>query len=167
MRWINHSATALCVTMAVTGNPVISAAAAITSTLPDKIETFIPFGKHRGISHDPALWLSVIIVLWALPFVDLAIYGLLKHLAIGAAMGIVMHLITDALSISGIPVFRKYRLAGRLYRTTALSEYIVSLGICIPSLLIAFGIGHFSAMNHINELIKAIKSATPRINPGA
>ncbi|HQN01130.1 MAG TPA: hypothetical protein PLL36_08650 [Candidatus Hydrogenedentes bacterium] len=144
MKWVNHSATAICVAMAVTGHPVISAAAAIASALPDKIEVFIPFGKHRGISHDPALWLPIIVVLLAMPFVPmestshLAIHGLFQSLAFGAAMGIGMHLITDAMSITGIPIFHKYRLAGNLYKTTALSEYIVSACICVTCILIAF-----------------------------
>ncbi len=160
MKWVNHSATAICVAIAVTGHPIISAAAAITSSLPDKIEIFIPFSRHRGISHDPVFWFPMIVTLLALPIVfanaPLA-SGIFKHLAVGSAMGVAMHLITDSLSVSGIPVFRKYRLAGKLYKTTNISEYIVSLGICLPSLCIAYMAGNLNAVSQANEIVRLLK----------
>lgn len=151
MRWIHHSATAFCVTLLATANPVISTLAAATTAMPDKIEFFIPVLRHRGISHDPALWFPVLLgmaVLAVSPLYDSfsipAIADILRLLTVGMTIGVCIHLFLDGLSKSGIPVCRKYRFAAGWYKTFTLSEHLLSLGICASCLAIAALLGRLT-----------------------
>ena len=149
MRWINHKLTALCITVAATGNPVLGVMATITSTLPDSSE-FIPFPgiKHRGLSHDIMLWGPILLALLITAFVPDNIFSFPPHIlsifrivALGTTMGVVIHLLTDSLSKGGVPVFGKYHLAADFYKTFTPSEYLVSLAICLPCIVIGLVLG--------------------------
>jgi len=155
MLWINHKATAFSAAWAITGKPLFALGAALFSVMPDAIEFILGplLARHRGVWHNPLTWLALFAGAW----ITLALSGfggfpfqacfprrifpealaLTPDLLILAAMfGVAMHLVTDALSISGIPVWRRRRLAGRLYRTGGISEWIVSLAM-VAVLLIA------------------------------
>ena len=144
MRWINHSATAFCVTMVVTANPILSVIAATTSAMPDQIEIFLPLSRHRRISHDILLWVPLMLILTALTFIPFSsnppvpmFMGMIRVFLAGLALGVVMHLLMDGLSKSGIPILGKYRFAAGCYKTFTMSEYVLSLGICLPCLAIS------------------------------
>lgn len=151
MRWINHSITTFCVTTVVTANPVLGMAAAAGSAVPDKIEIVLPFIRHRGASHDIMYWAPVLVVLLAWAFLPFNLFpsflpaGVPKLLAVGITVGVLMHLFTDGLSKSGVPVFRKHRFAANLYKTFTLSEYVTVLAICAPCLTVGWMLGRFSA----------------------
>jgi len=132
--------------------------AAATTAMPDKIEFFLPFLRHRGISHDPVLWFPVLMgmaVLAVSPLYDAfsipAIAVILRLLTIGMTIGVCIHLLLDGLSKSGIPVFRKYRFAVGVYKTFTLSEHLLSMGICVPCLAIAALLGRLTP--DVNRLI--------------
>ena len=140
--------------MVITANPVISIVAAATTAMPDKIEFFIPVLRHRGISHDVALWLPVFLCMGILALTPVyeylipAIADILRILTVGMAFGVCIHLFLDGLSKSGIPVFRKYRFAAGWYKTFTLSEHVVSLGICVPCLVIGKLLGRLTPDVH-------------------
>jgi hypothetical protein len=151
MRWINHNATAFCVTYAVSANPVLSVIAAVSATVPDALEHFPLFHRHRGLSHDILLWVPVSSLLWIMTYVPVGgimavphLAGLLQLVALGLILGVIMHLTTDGLSASGVPVLRKYRFAAGWYKTFTWSEYKVSLCICLPCLAVCLALGRLS-----------------------
>lgn len=131
---------------AITGNAPLSIATSLCSHLPDAIEfgmgKFI-FPKHRGISHNPLLWLAVLALSWLFayhPMIEQAAW-LLKsfHFApwwvLLPAIGAFFHLAEDALSISGIPLWNGQRLAAGLYRTGTFREFLVVLVFAAGAML--------------------------------
>ena len=143
MKWASHKVCTFAGVYAVSGgNLPLSLAIATFSHLPDIIE-FGPgkliFSKHRGASHSPILWLAVAALLWSFsyhPIIQQGVelfggYGFASWWVLLPAMGALCHLIGDALSKSGIPIWNGTRLAGRLYRTGTASEYMVVGGVLI------------------------------------
>lgn len=153
MKWVNHQATAFCVTMAVSANPVLGIITTVGSCLPDAIEMSEGAGKygiHRGMSHDIIFWIPVLLCLLVvthLPALSLQFPLCAKipqMFGVGTTIGVLIHLMTDGLSKGGIPVLYRHRFAAGWYKTFTWSEYKVSLFICLPCLAIAWISGHLN-----------------------
>lgn len=134
MTWTSHSLANGALVLAATGRLDLTLAAIVTATLPDQIERFIPWKRHRGGSHWLVLWILILIAVpvrlpptmarsWPFSF-----HGLLKwhgtHVMAGAivfgmALGPLLHVFLDACSSAGVPVlpFSRARLKLSLYRT--------------------------------------------------
>lgn len=138
MKWINHQLTAFSLTFAATGNAPFALVATAGTNLPDMIEFAAPgvFRKHRGISHNIFFWMAIymlVSLIWIILFKSPPIpYIYISFIFVGA----LVHLLTDAASISGIPIWRNKKIAFGLYKTSYLSEYIVSAVIILICLLI-------------------------------
>ena len=112
--------------------------------MPDQIEIILPLSRHRRISHDILLWVPLMLILTALTFIPFSsnppvpmFMGMIRVFLAGLALGVVMHLLMDGLSKSGISILGKYRFAAGWYKTFTMSEYVLSLGICLPCLAIS------------------------------
>ncbi len=141
MKWISHQIIALSITYSITEAPVPSLIASVSSTFPDAIESGFGrffFRKHRGLSHNPILQVIIIIFLYhllikKLPEIPTSLSNLISidsttvFTAISA--GIFIHLFTDSLSSSGIPLWKTRRIALGLYKTNTFSEFAVVMGI--------------------------------------
>jgi hypothetical protein len=145
MKWASHQIVTFAGTYAISRNLPLSIVVASFSCLPDAIE----FGpgklifKHRGLSHNPLFWLVILAVSWAssyLPIIQmtesfLGEWGFSKMFVLIPATGALFHLIEDALSKSGIPIWKGNKVAGNLYKTGTVSELFVVLGIVLICLI--------------------------------
>ena len=153
MKWINHQTTTFCVTMAAVPDPIMAAMAAVSSSLPDAIESTrggFRYATHRGVSHDIVFWVPVLFGLllvthWPglLPTLPIC-QSIPQMISIAVAVGVGMHLLMDGMSKGGIPVAGGGRINLNLYKTFTLSEYAVAGLICVLSLGIAWRLGHLS-----------------------
>lgn len=107
----------------------------LTATLPDQVESLLPFGRHRGASHWVAAWLGFILLvplsLQSRPSAHFArtlgsaVRGwhagglLVGTVVFGLALGPFLHVLLDGCSDAGVPVapFSRQRLKLGLYRT--------------------------------------------------
>ena len=135
MTWKSHCLANGAVAFALTRHPEVAAAAMLTASLPDQLETYLPLGRHRGATHWLLLWLAVMAVLpfyvereLAEPFTLLLKHAgrlwstrpfLLGTCLFGLALGPFLHVLLDGCSDSGVPVapFSRQRLKLGLYRT--------------------------------------------------
>lgn len=129
-------------TYAVTSDPLMSLIALVTSVFPDLIELGVGrliFRRHRGLSHNPFFWAPLFLLLWTLLTVELpSISDSLRETLFlffyGAFAGIALHLLTDALSVGGIPLLgRGSRMALHTYKTFHISENAVAAAIVVLS----------------------------------
>lgn len=140
---------------ALTGNLPFAIVSCVAAVIPDAIEgkPDAKILKHRGYSHHPLLWLLVCggmgLIAHSLRW-HLTSIGLDHQLAISPGMsvqivaafsvGIFSHLITDALTMTGIPISFdcRSRFALKLFKTGAFVESVV----CWLFLLLALLIHH-------------------------
>lgn len=123
MRWINHTIIAGSISAAI--DPVLVPPAILGATAPDWLEWLIsPVRKikHRGVTHYLAVWLFALAFFWlAWDF---------HRLGFAFALGGLFHLLTDAMTICGIPVGwwsdRRFHLFGGKLKTGQPGEYMVS-----------------------------------------
>lgn len=120
MLWISHKITTFSIVFAATRNLLFSIVAAVASILPDFLE--VPWlMKHRGLSHSVPVWLglttAVIIGSWNSPTLP-------KWGTIAVCLGVLMHLVEDAFSVMGVPVYGNKSIALKVYRTGGVSEFI-------------------------------------------
>ncbi|MCE7650256.1 metal-dependent hydrolase [Vibrio fluvialis] len=129
MKWLNHGliAGAVCAVVSPPHVPICIAGA----TAPDWIEYVVKvFGhniKHRGTTHIFTHWLIVALVftfVWDYQGVGMAF-----------AWGGVSHILTDAMTVSGVPFSpysdRRFHLFGGRFRTGGPVEYAISAGVVI------------------------------------
>lgn len=137
MKWINHSliAGAIC---AVVSPPHVAVCIA-GATAPDWLEHVIKAirrpVKHRGVTHIFTHWLIV-----ALAFTFVWDY---EGIGTAFAWGGVSHILTDAMTFSGVPFSpysdRRFHLFGGRFRTGDPVEYAISAVVVI----VCFGFVHF------------------------
>ncbi len=162
MKWVNHKLIAGATGYALTGNIAFTAASILFSTVPDSIEfhnykTGTSVFKHRGNSHNPLVWLIAFAVLYIgfrfiLPYsviqIDAIISTLYPNLVqyvpsmlvysfFGMVYGVFIHLITDAMTMGGIPVGKRHHFALRWFYTGSSQEYLTSFSIVAVSIFIS------------------------------
>ncbi|MEI7636058.1 MAG: hypothetical protein WCJ37_02045 [Syntrophus sp. (in: bacteria)] len=148
MKWISHQICTFAGTYAISGNLPLSFAVSAFSHLPDVIEygpgKYI-FRKHRGVSHNPIFWFVILalsvpfsylpVIQWAEVFLGrwdvFSKWNFSVMCVLIPATGALFHLVEDAMSKSGIPVWKGKMIVGRLYKTGTVSEFIVVLVIVL------------------------------------
>jgi membrane-bound metal-dependent hydrolase YbcI (DUF457 family) len=119
------------------------------SILPDALE-IKGLIKHRTITHYPIVYSVPLLVLlpnFKATFLVNAVFWCL--------VGCMVHLLLDALSKSGIPLFRPFsdkKLAINFYTTHHMSEFYLTGLICISFALLGRANG-FLDMNHVTHQI--------------
>ncbi len=118
--------------------PVSLAGAVMAARLPDQLEFFMPWVKHRTVTHYAFVWgvgaLLLAVVPSSLWCPGCPPWG--GELAFGVLFGGFLHILMDMFSKSGIPVWPDNILAGKVYRTGDASEYLFLGGVCLASLAV-------------------------------
>lgn len=104
----------------------------MAAKLPDQMESYLPFVKHRGATHIMFVWAALSLVLLAsiwfplLPLLGVGAVGMQVHwFLFGVAFGGFLHILADFCSISGVPIFPGGKSHGmKWYRTGGASEYV-------------------------------------------
>lgn len=130
MRWYNHILIAAA--PAALFKPALVPAVILGATAPDWLEWLARFARyqlpHRGPTHWLAAWLLGLPLAALLP--DPA-GGLLSAFAYGG----MTHVLTDALTVTGVPFSplseRRFHLLGGRLRTGGAGEYGISAGIVL------------------------------------
>ena len=139
MKWINHSIIAGSV-CAVFSPPHV-AACVLGATAPDWLEWVLKFTgrpvKHRSATHIFTHWL--VLAIFATLVWDY--HGLITAFAWGG----VSHILTDAMTVSGVPFSpysdRRFHLFGGRFRTGDPSEYAIAAVFVVSSIGITSIIG--------------------------
>ncbi len=118
MKWYSHKAVGLSVSF-LFGLPISGIfLTTASSVVPDVVE----FGvlKHRGLSH--AWWIYALLYIVSIVFLPEKYSIYFSFIA----LGILLHLICDALTLMGIPQspFSDKRIAFKLFKTGSSAEYI-------------------------------------------
>ena len=121
----------------LTGELPSSMVASAAAVLPDAIEKIgdlIRLTKHRGTTHNPVYWGI------ALPIAMIIAYvaggaGLLDYVIV-SFMGLMTHLVCDALTTTGIPISwnGETRLALKIFPTGNIVEYAIALVFLVLSI---------------------------------
>lgn len=150
MRWRNHNLLTAMAVYSITGGFLSSIVASAGAVLPDVLEIG-GLIRHRTITHWPYPYLFVagILYLWQSNTPSLTAY-----LMFFLALGVVLHILLDALSLTGVPVGltpnRPERIALKIYTTFYLSEEITALGLMVVFMATAFFRG-FLRTEHIQQ----------------
>ncbi|MDD2769969.1 MAG: hypothetical protein PHT19_14660 [Methylococcus sp.] len=123
MKWQNHILIAGAITATI--DPILAPGALLGATAPDWLEWLItPVRKvrHRTVTHYLVLWIAAVgffCLIWDF-----------RHLGLAFSMGGLFHLLTDAMTISGIPLGwwsdRKFYLFGGRLKTGSAEEYMIA-----------------------------------------
>lgn len=129
----SHMAANAFIGLAAGLDPAALGGVVVAARLPDQLELFMPWVKHRTVTHYAFIWgigsLLLAIVpsgLWCPGCAPWA-----SGLAFGVVFGGFLHVLMDMFSKSGIPVWPGNVLAGRAYRTGKASEYIFLGAVCL------------------------------------
>lgn len=135
MKWVNHTLIAGAVT--ATLNPSLVPGAILGATAPDWLEWLIsPIRKvkHRGVTHWLVNWIIAVLFFW--------LVWDFRHLGLAFSLGGLWHILTDAMTISGVPVGpwsdRKIYLFGGKLKTGSPTEYLISAVVVLICATIAW-----------------------------
>jgi len=162
MKWLNHKLIAGSTGFALTQSIPFAVTAILFSTVPDSIElhnyrTNTSVFKHRGNSHNPLVWTAVFAILYIafgsmLPYLSSQISSILAttypnliryvpstltYGFFGMPYGVLIHLLTDSMTMGGIPIGKNRKFALRWFYTGSPQEYLTSFSITAVSILIA------------------------------
>jgi membrane-bound metal-dependent hydrolase YbcI (DUF457 family) len=119
-------------------DPLIAIVGALAASLPDQAEKYVPFCKHRGVTHWLLLWGGLTALLfypayfgcgWIIPGCTA------WKIAAGIILGGFSHVLQDALSLQGVPIVAGIRFRMSLYSTGTFSEYVVAALLCFGFVL--------------------------------
>lgn len=144
--------------MAFTNRPVLAAGAMLAAAVPDQLERWIPFAKHRGLSHWLLMWAAGFAFVLAathrtapilgralLPLLSSSRRGelLLRDILLGLALGPLLHVLMDGCSRSGVPLgpFLPLKLRLALYRTAETRRMSLDLSEVIFTAALLAGCG--------------------------
>lgn len=151
MTWTSHTLTNAAVALALTGRPALAAGAMLTAALPDKLEGWLPFAKHRGLSHWLVWWAAGLMLVASLARAHRVGFGgpwwptrpdiLLWEALLGLALGPLLHVVLDGFSAAGVPLglpFGPARLRLGLYRTCDTRRFSldISEAVFVSALLV-------------------------------
>ena len=153
MKWVNHTAIA-CATVAII-DPYLIPVTALGATAPDWLETLANTilrqnFSHRRQTHYATTWIGLIIF-----FIVVFDYN---NFGLAFAYGGLTHVLTDSLTISGVPFSpwssANFHLFGGRLKTGEMGEFIVSGVVILLCATIYINIGS------INDRSKNTKSET-------
>lgn len=136
MRWFNHSLIAAAPVALIA--PRLVPLAILGATAPDWIEWVSKMLRqplpHRGPTHWMVAWLVVLVFAALLP-------DLVRDPALAFAWGGITHVLTDALTVSGVPFSplsdRKFHLFGGRLRTGGAGEHGVAWSVVLVCWLVS------------------------------
>ncbi|MDY0137802.1 MAG: metal-dependent hydrolase [Thiomicrospira sp.] len=139
MKWISHSAIGG--TSAAIVDPVLIPAAVLGATAPDWLEWVLSAGgvhiTHRKETHYLIVWL-----LFFAASIPLAGHGVALLWLSAFAWGGFTHILTDALTVQGVPFSpnsrRRFHLFGGRLRTGSPQEFIIAGAISAAFVLVAW-----------------------------
>lgn len=129
MKFHNHSLVAGIIGACLGLHPIALAGMLFGSLLPDRIDFKLSMGIrplfnqiHRGVSHWPGLYLTFLIPLLFVPGIQGSWWGML---VVGTLSGAFVHVLSDMLTMSGIPAWPiKKRVSLRFFATGSFTEYL-------------------------------------------
>ena len=132
MKWVNH--VLICGAITAVYDVRLVPPAILGATAPDWMEWVLKFVgrpvKHRTVTH----YLSVWCLCWLFSWLFLP-PGLAAHMATAFCWGGVTHVLTDAMTVSGVPLSpysdRRFHLFGGRFRTGEPIEYGISAGVML------------------------------------
>jgi len=125
----SHAAANAFLSYALFLDPTITVMALLGSRTPDAVEKFLPFVKHRGLSHVMIFWAAAACFLFQFQH---------SEMMFGFVLGGLLHIVMDGCSETGVPIFRTTgRFRMRYYKTGRLSEIVFLLIICTLAGIIA------------------------------
>lgn len=137
MKWINHQMIGFGAGYFLTGELSAAVVASVAAVLPDAIEKMGGLNgpaKHHGRSHNPLYWavflpIGMVIIYFA-GGVELFDYTIVFFL------GLMTHLVCDALTVTGIPISwdGETRLALKLFPKGSILEYAIAIAFLVLSI---------------------------------
>jgi membrane-bound metal-dependent hydrolase YbcI (DUF457 family) len=129
----SHMAANAFIGLALGLDPGALGGAVVAARLPDQLEFFMPWVKHRTVTHYAFIWGLGALILAAVPAAiwcpGCPPWG--GGVAFGVVFGGFLHVLMDMFSKSGIPVWPGNILAAKAYRTGAGSEYLFLGAVCL------------------------------------
>lgn len=126
MTWMSHRVTAFVTALAITVNPVSAGLAALTVSVPDRVEPWT--GKfHRTWGHWPFLWLSVLILLYSPEVWDKSwTHWTSEEYLFWMFTGPLFHIAGDSVC-GNVPIFHpmhRIKVFPRFFTTGSVKEYV-------------------------------------------
>ncbi len=129
----SHIAANGVILFSLSADPVLAASSIICARLPDQAERFMPWVRHRTLTHHLYFWASMTafsaffpwgnIFAQAEPWVFSGITGVF--------LGGTLHVLMDMFSKSGVPLFPGKVWGARVYTTGSYSEYLFLAGLML------------------------------------
>lgn len=153
MRWRNHNILTGMAVYSITGGFLSAFIASAGAVLPDVLEIG-GLIRHRTITHWPYPYLLVAMFLY---WWEKSTPAIMPYLLFFLALGVVLHILLDALSLTGVPVGltpnRPQRVALKIYTTFYASEEITAFGLMAVFMVTAYFRG-FLTSEHISQGMK-------------
>lgn len=159
MRWINHQMIGFGTGYLLTGelsSAIVASAAAVLPDAVEKIGELIRLAKHRETTHNLFYWgialISFMIIAYFTGGETFLDYTIIFF------MGLMTHLVCDALTVTGIPISRngEMRITLKLFHTGHIIEYLIAVGFLVfcfrEYLIFLSGVGEA----HINNPVELI-----------
>ncbi len=153
MTWRSHVLANGALALTLTNRPLVAVGAMLTAAVPDQVERWLPFAKHRGLSHWLLLWAAGLAVVLAATHAAAPILGhalprpgeqLARDALLGLALGPLLHVVMDGCSRHGVPLgpFVPLKLRLALYRTaeTRRVSFDLSEAVFLAALLALCGV---------------------------
>jgi membrane-bound metal-dependent hydrolase YbcI (DUF457 family) len=128
-----HAVVTAVALYSTTADPLLSLIGVAAASLPDHAEKYLPFCKHRGITHWLLLWIGLSLfcfypTLFGCNWITNS--NAWWKIATGVALGGLCHVLQDALSLQGVPIVHGIQLRMGLYSTGTKSEYAIAALLC-------------------------------------
>ena len=152
MLWPSHIliTDAICHRFMGMNDPILFAVTGFGAVFPDWMEYIggKRLLKHRGISHNPYMWILILWIIMGIKCVcervpSLYVWGydidIVWPYFKWFMVGVFMHLAEDSLTMTGIPLtpfFREKRLAFRLFATGSWKEAVLLVAVVVFCFLI-------------------------------
>lgn len=131
MKWRNHKLVTFSVVYSITGSLVSSLSAMAGSVLPDMMEIG-GVVRHRTVTHLLFAWMVICAFFWfwlrSKGFTSTSLF-----ITFFCTAGATLHVIEDALSYGGVPIFLPYgrKVGLGIYKTDTIGEELMVLGLVL------------------------------------
>lgn len=129
----SHIAANGAIFFALSADPIIGTGVIIAARLPDQAEKFMPWVRHRTLTHHLYFWTTMALFFFLFPLGDIfpRVDPLIFHFAAGVFTGGALHVFMDMFSKSGVPIFPGKTWGARWYTTGSYSEYLFLGGLLL------------------------------------
>lgn len=139
----SHLAANGAICFALLADPVMGSAAILSSKVPDQAEKFMPWVRHRTVTHHLYFWGAMAALFYFVPLTGIfpgadPRWG---SFLCGIFLGGFLHVVMDMFSKSGVPIVPGKTWGARFYTTGRYSEYLF-LGAVLLICSGAFAVRH-------------------------